>query len=171
MYSTDRDDFFGDPRCAAAGTLFCEDFESGTIDGSRWKNKLAQPTIDGMQHARGTKALHLSTSGIDGSGLETDDVFPVAGGKYYGRLFVYFTALPTDPDGAHWTIIGANSAQGDDDTSEIRVGGQFDGDVNVWGIGTDGGPTGDWTNHDRDNPKSPALAQWNCIEWMHDSDE
>jgi hypothetical protein len=171
-YSTNRDDFFGDPRCDRAGVLFCDDFESGDIDGSKWSNMLAPPSVDGMQHARGTKALHVSTSGVDGSGLKTTSIFPVAGGKYYGRLFVYFDALPTDPDGAHWTIIGANSKQGDDDMSEIRVGGQLtSNDGNVWGIGTDGGPTGDWTNHDRDNPKSPPLKQWTCIEWMHDSEK
>src|SRR5262245_33622947 len=34
--STNRDDFFGPSRCAGAGVLLCEDFESGTIDTKRW---------------------------------------------------------------------------------------------------------------------------------------
>src|SRR6185369_16678781 len=37
--------------------------------------------------------------------------------------------------------------------------------------GTDGGPTGDWTNLDGDNGSQPVPVQsWVCLEWMHKGD-
>jgi hypothetical protein len=62
---------------------------------------------------------------------------------------------------------------GDGNDSEIRVGGQFNPQVdkNLFGVGTDGGPTGDWTNLDGDDGAKPVPVQtWVCLEWMHKGD-
>jgi hypothetical protein len=169
-YSTNRDDFFGASRCAKAGVLFCDDFEAAAIDNQRWKTKFSAPSLDATRAARGKQALHLKTTATSGSGVETTKLFPAPSNTYYGRLFVYFDTLPTAPSGAHWTIVGANPTSASPIKGEIRVGGQHDGTANRWGIGTDGGPTGDWTNHDKDPNGKPAAAPektWACIEWMH----
>src|SRR5690606_20243872 len=37
-------------------------------------------------------------------------------------------------------------------------------------VGSDGGPTGDWTNHDTDPdgaPQEPPENEWTCLEWEH----
>jgi hypothetical protein len=170
-YPTDRSKFFGASRCDES-FLLCEDFESGSIDADVWKNKLSAPSIDSTRAARGEKSLHLKTTATGGSGLETSKIFPRPNGSYYGRMFVYFTALPTKPQWAHWTLVGANPKSGSGMSGEARVGGQYDGKKNLFGVGTDGGPTGDWTNLDADPSaavKAVPLEEWICLEWMHDS--
>jgi hypothetical protein len=173
-YSTDRATFFGASRCAAAGVLLCDDFESGTIDAATWKNYQTAPKIDALQAARGTKALHVTTAATGGSGLRTTKIFPRTDGLYYGRMFIYFTALPTGPNYAHWTVIGSNAASDSTDKSELRVGGQLE-TINKFGVGTDHGPTGDWTNLDKDKPSGASSVrevpknEWICLEWMVDT--
>jgi hypothetical protein len=39
------------------------------------------------------------------------------------------------------------------------------------GVGSDGGPTGDWTFLDDDPPGNPSavvVQDWVCLEWLHD---
>ena len=118
--------------------------------------------------------MHFSTTGTGQSRIETTKIFPAVNNRYYGRVFVYFDALPLEPQNAHWTIVGANPAQ--DNTSSIQGGSASAGNTSTdqpLGVGTDGGPTGDWTNLDRDrndSPKAPTLGQWMCIEWLHDGE-
>jgi hypothetical protein len=171
-FSTDRATFFGTSRCAGAGFLVCDDFESGTLDTTVWKNYQAAPKIDSMQAARGTKALHLTLGATGGSGVTTTKIFPRADGVYYGRMFLYFDVLPTGPQWAHWTISGANTPSGASDKSELRLGGQNDGTINRFGVGTDHGPSGDWTNLDNDpsgKAKKVPEDAWICVEWMVDT--
>jgi hypothetical protein len=163
-----QDDFFGASRCSAA-LLLCDGFEAAAIDKSVWQTKFTAPTLDSTRAARGSQSLHFSTSATGSSGIETSKIFPTAKNAYYGRMFVYFDALPTSPQWAHWTIAGA---KGTSVAGEIRVGGQFDGKINRFGVGSDGGPTGDWTNLDAD-PQSGGSTQvpedrWLCVEWLHD---
>jgi hypothetical protein len=173
-FSTDRSRFLGDSRCAAAHVAFCEDFESGSL--SAWKLS-GTPTIDGVQKARGQKALHVRAASGSKVAIETNKIFPIADNTYYGRAFVYFVALPT-PVGsqtyAHWTFIAAT---GDNVSGEIRVSGQMSNGINHFGVGTDNrtdtNGTGDWTNSDNDPkgaPKTVPLDQWLCIEWMNKGD-
>ncbi|MEY4581297.1 MAG: hypothetical protein RL701_6000 [Pseudomonadota bacterium] len=129
------------------------------------------PKIDDVHAARGSKALHVSTGATEGSGITTSKIFPTANENYWGRLFVYFDALPTTPAWAHWSIVGANPTNDSAIKGEIRVGGQLDTKINRFGVGTDRGPTGDWTNLDNDPNKMPVavpLKTWLCIEWQHD---
>ena len=166
--STDRARFFGASRCTASGALFCEDFESASLDTSRWTVRGAMPSTDAMHVARGTRSMHFHTDANGRSQLSTDDIFPAVGDRYYGRLFVYFDTLPTAPDWAHWTIVGAT---GSGAAGEIRVGGQWDRMQNRFGIGTDGGATGDWTHLDQDpvgSVRPTPTGEFACIEWLHD---
>ena len=182
-FSTNRDAFFGASRCAAAGVQFCEDFESGTLDAATWKTGGTAPTIDEVQAARGKKALHVA-QGQGNSQIRTGKVFPAMNGRYWGRAFVYFNAMPhysTEADSlsySHWTVIAATGAMV---AGEVRLGGQLQKryqnatPLNFWGVGTDNRDepegSGDWTNAD-DDPKGAAKPvaekQWSCIEWMGD---
>jgi hypothetical protein len=175
--STDRAAFFGASRCADAHLQLCEDFESGAVDPTVWTVTGTAPVVDTLQAARGTHALHLTMAGKGASYIEESKTFPAANDTYYGRAFVYFESLPTpstDLSYAHWTLIAAS---GTGVTGEIRVGGQMQNGVNLFGVGTDSltdpNGTGDWTNADRDpgpngTPSPVPTGQWLCIEWMHD---
>jgi hypothetical protein len=177
-YSTDTSTFLGASRCADAGVQLCEDFESGNIDPAIWSvssGSSTKPVIDGVQHARGTHALHITQSGNGYQFITEKMTFPEANNTYFGRVFVYFKSLPTPPgmDYAHWTMIAGS---GSGVPGEIRVSGQLQSGKNLWGVGTDNrtdAGTGDWTNSDND-PKNKPLAvplnQWLCIEWMHKGD-
>lgn len=165
--STAPADFFGASRCTGA-LLLCDGFEAATIDKTVWQTKFTAPTIDGTRAARGKQSLHFSTGATTASGIEVSKLFPTANNDYYGRLFVYFDAVPTSPQWAHWTIVGA---KGTGVAGEVRVGGQFDGKINRFGVGSDGGPTGDWTNLDGDPQNGSSQVredQWLCVEWQHD---
>lgn len=158
----------GPSRCEGSELLLCESFETEELDDSTWAPKLMRPTVDDTRAARGSKSLYVHTGATGAAGIETKKIFPRPEGRYYGRMFVYFDALPTAPQWAHWTIAGANPTNG---SGEIRVGGQQDDKIERFGVGTDQGPTGDWTNLDKDpdgKGKPVPLKQWLCVEWLHD---
>lgn len=169
-FSTNREDFFGDSRCAAANVALCEDFEGDSLDTDVWTPRGAAPDIDDVRAARGAHSAHFNT---DLNGLQyisQTQTFPAPNNTYFVRVFVWFDSMPTMPDWAHWSISGA---VGDGNESEIRVGGQLNPqlDKNLFGVGTDGGPTGDWTNLDADDGAKPVPVQtWVCLEWMHKGD-
>jgi hypothetical protein len=144
--------------------------------------------IDELQAARGKKGLHVK-QGQGNSQIKTGKVFPAMNGRYWGRAFVYFNAMPhysTEADSlgySHWTVIAATGTMV---AGEVRIGGQLQKryqnptPLNFWGVGTDNRNepegSGDWTNAD-DDPKGAAKPvaekQWSCVEWMGDymSDE
>jgi hypothetical protein len=173
--STDRTKFFGASRCATAGVQLCEGFETGTLNKTTWAVSGTPPVIDGMEHARGAYALHITQNGDGLSYIKETMTFPEPNDTYFGRVFVYFKSLPIPPGMtyAHWTIIAAS---GTVIPGEIRVSGQLQNGANLFGVGTDNrtdGGTGDWTNSDNDPKGSPApvpLNQWICLEWMHKGD-
>jgi hypothetical protein len=168
--------FFGPSRCAQADVLLCEDFESGTLDTSVWQVSGDMPVIDGVQKARGEKALHITKTGSGLSYIRETKTFPAPNNTYWGRLFVYFDKLPTSPgmSYAHWTFAAAS---GTGVQGEIRLSGQLSQGNNLFGVGTDSGGspdgTGDWTNSDQDPngmPSAVPTQEWLCIEWMHKGD-
>ncbi len=169
--STNRALFFGPTRCAAAGLLFCEDFESGTLNPATWTTVGTAPTIDSVQAARGSKALHIVKTGDGASYIRQKKTFPALKNTYFGRAFFWFESMPAAPLAyAHWTILAAT---GTNVAGEIRVGGQFQNGMNRFGVGTDNRGatgTGDWTNSDSDPPGAVPLKQWVCVEWMHKGD-
>jgi len=158
--------FFGDSRCTP-DLLLCEDFEAASLDTTRWQiqSSGANPVIDDTRAARGMRSVHFATDDNGLSLIHTTEPFPVANNRYYGRLFVWFDSMPTAPEWAHWTIAASET---DADDTEIRVGGQYDNTINRFGVGTDHGPTGDWTNLDEDPGDPVPVRTWVCVEWLHD---
>jgi hypothetical protein len=165
-FSTDRDEFFGDSRCSTAFDL-CEDFEEATLDTARWRVQGPAPTIDATRAARGMQSAHFHTEDNGLSLIHTTSIFPADDNTYWGRMFVYFDSMPTAPMWAHWSIA---AAVGSGNEAEIRVGGQYDGEINRFGVGTDHGPTGDWTTLDEDPGDAVPIDTWVCVEWLHKGD-
>lgn len=153
------DDFFGESRCSDE-FLFCDGFESETL-AADWRPQGTRPTFDDSRKARGNRSAHFQAEGHGLSILR----FTLEEPTYYGRMFIYLEALPTAPRWAHWTVAAATGTGVD---AEIRVGGQFDGETNRFGVGTDHGPTADWTLLSEEQDSVP-LDTWVCVEWLHDS--
>jgi hypothetical protein len=174
-FSPDAALFFGDSRCADAGVQLCDGFETGILDTTTWTVSGTAPVIDGIEHARGTKALHITQNGNGPSYIRETKTFPEVNDTYFGRAFVYFKSLPGTPlTYAHWTIIAGS---GTGTKGEIRVSGQFQSGKNLFGVGTDStgddAGTGDWTISDKDPNNMPnpvPTGTWVCIEWMHKGD-
>jgi hypothetical protein len=177
-YSSDTTKFFGDSRCAQAGVQLCEDFESGNLDTATWTVVGTQPVVDGIQHARGSNALHITRNRDGLSFIKETKTFPAPNNTYFGRVFVYFQSLPTPPGMtfSHWTFIAAS---GTGVSGEIRVSGFLENNQtnNVFAVGTDNrvdpNGTGDWSNLDNDpngHPMGIPLQKWVCIEWLHKGD-
>ncbi len=168
-YSPDRTKFFGEPRCDVADVLLCDSFEEAALDEAVWQPS-GDVSIDLAKGARGSGSLHVHAEQNAFSYVRETVTFPAPDNTYYGRMFVWIDALPVSPDWSHWTLVGA---VGSGEPGEIRVGGQLNrfAGINLFGIGSDGGPTGDWTNLDDDPAGAPlevVVQDWVCIEWMHD---
>lgn len=156
--------------CETSDWLLCDDFETGAIDESLWKLELSMGNtleVVSDEAALGGNSVHiLAHNGM--AFLTNESIFPVANNDYFGRMYVRVARFST-VDWAHWTIAeGAGTGNG----SKIRVGGQYvtNQSVNRWGVGSDGGETGDWTTHDSDPngmPMEPAENVWHCVEWQH----
>ncbi|WP_105973592.1 hypothetical protein [Streptomyces geranii] len=97
-------------------------------------------------------------------------VFPnlsAPGNSYWARLRLRVDDFPTAPDWAHWTIAEASGA--DSPTLVRPLGGQYapTDHGNFWGVGSDLGPTGDWTSW---KTSAPAVAgSWSCVEFHLDA--
>ncbi|MGK5499115.1 hypothetical protein, partial [Streptomyces sp. URMC 125] len=174
----------GPPRGGCPGgaaLLFCEDFEdlprgAGTsLDWGVDTRHGALAVEDergprGKREHRRNRVLHLRTEGNGHAFLEVDD-FRAPGNGFFGRMRVRVDAFPTAPDWAHFTLV---EATGRGDGSVVRpIGGQYvptvGGGTPLWGVGSDGGPTGDWTDW---HASAPARAgEWTCLEWEADADD
>jgi hypothetical protein len=151
----------GPTRCDSALPL-CESFENG-LDDSLWKTTKAGDatvTVDAMHAARGTKALHLKTAAGGSSNfayIKETKTFPATNNVLYGRMFVWFEdGLTTD---GHFSLA---EGAGTGTPAAIRFGGQF----KAFGVGTDGGSSGDWT--DSDKSKLVPTQTWICAEFQFD---
>ncbi len=168
--STDKTKFLGEPRCPAAAALLCDDFESEQAgagpDSAVWSTSLGYvPNIDTTRAARGSKSLHFHVEGGAPGHIEETKTFPAASDVLYGRMFVWFGALPSGPDMAKWALVAGAPAEG----AEVRVGGQYlasDGNHDLWGVGSNFGSTGDWFRPDRDPQGAPQTGAWICLEWL-----
>jgi len=151
----------GPTRCDATLPL-CESFENG-LDGNLWKTTMAGDatvSVDSTHAARGTKALHVKTVAGGGSNfayIKETKTFPATNNVLYGRMFVWFEdALTTD---GHFSLA---EGAGTGTPAVIRFGGQF----KAFGVGTDGGSSGDWTDSDR--TKLVPTQTWICAEFEFD---
>ena len=158
-----------DRLCGKGTTLFCEDFErlpNGGASSPNWGIDSRHGTLTvepAPKGASGKKVLHVRTEGNGKAFLVADVAAP--GNSFYGRVRVKVKAFPTAPDWAHYTLVEA-SGQG---AGVVRpIGGQYAPTEpgQFWGVGSDGGPTGDWTNW---RTSAPSVAgKWQCLEWQFD---
>lgn len=149
-----------------ANKLFCEDFESyaagAAVAANGWTPVASSGTLTiDAAHARGKQALHVHTEGNGHAYIQVSPFAPPAN-SFFGRMHVWVEAYPTAPDYAHFTFVEA-AGEG---AGVIRpVGGQYiPGKGNLFGTGSDGGPTGDWTNW-QETVKAEA-GRWVCVEWQ-----
>ena len=152
----------GPTRCDTTLPL-CESFESGSIDTTLWQTtRVGDATIavDEVHAARGSHALHIKTAtggSANRAWIKETKTFPATNNVLYGRMFVWFEdALTTD---GHFTLA---EGAGTGTAGLIRFGGQF----KAFGVGTDGGSSGDWTDSDR--TKLIPTQTWICAEFQFD---
>lgn len=155
--------------CAGIDALFCEDFEDlaeGPAASGRWTTEGSGTLTIDSEHARGARAVHVHTDENGSAFLRL--AFTPPGDSYFGRMYLWVTAFPSAPDWAHYTLV----EQTGEGAGRIRpVGGQyvpFEGGA-FWGIGSDGGPTGDWTDWRTSAPSE--AGRWVCVEWEMDDAE
>ncbi|GIF12862.1 hypothetical protein FHX34_102844 [Actinoplanes teichomyceticus] len=159
----------GAADCRGGGTLFCENFDRLPVGGASsldWGIDTRNGTLTVERRAAGSgKVLHVRTRDNGRAFLRVDDLAAPATG-FYGRMRLRVDAFPTAPDWAHFTLV---EATGPGSAEVVRpVGGQYVPTLDraLWGIGADGGPTGDWTDW---SESAPAAADvWQCVEWRLD---
>jgi hypothetical protein len=146
----------GPSRCATAGVALCESFENG-LDAALWtttRNGDATVTVDELRAARGTKALHVKTTAGNGFAYITESrSFPATNNILFGRMFVWFEDDITTT--GHFSLAEGG---GTGTPGVARFGGQF----KEFGVGSDGGASGDWTDHD--DQVIPSRT-WICAEF------
>ena len=148
--------------------LFCEDFERlppGGPSTLNWGVDTRNGTLTVERADRHNQVLHVHTVDNGRAFLRVDD-FAAPGNRFYGRMRLRVDAFPTAPDWAHFTLVEATGAGSPEVVRPI--GGQYAPTVPgvFWGVGADGGPTGDWTNW---RESAPAVEdRWQCFEWTLD---
>ncbi|WP_164540404.1 hypothetical protein [Streptomyces abyssomicinicus] len=159
----------GDRTCAHRDLLFCEDFTTlrpGATQGRGWTTDTANGALTVERDAtRHGKHLRVHTEGNGKAFLQVDDLTPPRN-SFWGRVRLRVDAFPTAPDWAHWTMVEATG----EGPGYIRpLGGQYVPDLkkNLWGVGSDGGPTGDWTAWRESAPATAGV--WQCVEWRMDA--
>lgn len=161
------------PACAQPGMLFCEDFDRlppGGASSLKWGIDTRNGTLTVERRPTGggrtSQVLHVRTLDNGRAFLRVDD-FAAPGNRFFGRMRLRVDAFPTAPEWAHFTLVEATGTG----SSEIvrPVGGQYVPGLgrSLWGIGADGGPTGDWTAW---RESAPTVAdRWQCFEWQLDA--
>jgi hypothetical protein len=161
--------------CRDASLVFCEDFDRlprGGASSLRWGLDTRNATVSVAWAGRGGSARKRASQGLrihtvdNGRAFLTVNDLALQGKPLYGRMRLKVQAFPTAPDWAHFTLV---EATGSGSSEIIRpVGGQYapTNGKTMWGIGADGGPTGDWTNW-RESASTVA-GTWQCVEWKLD---
>ena len=162
------------PAGCTGSELFCEDFEAlptGAPSSDSWSGVgNGSLTIVDDRTFAGERALQLHT---DENGWAFMRVpFTPPGNSFFGRMRVWVSEFPSAPNWAHFTLV---ELRGVDRGTRVRpVGGQFIPEANggpgaFWGIGADGGPTGDWTDWRLSAPSDGG--RWLCVEWEIDASD
>lgn len=135
--------------------------------GRSWTADTSNGTLTVARSATGKgRELRIRTEGNGRAFVVFPDLAP-PGNSYWARLRLRVDAFPTAPDWAHWTIAEASGA--DSPTLVRPLGGQYapTDKGNFWGVGSDLGPTGDWTSW---KTSAPAVAdKWSCVEFHLDA--
>lgn len=129
----------------------------------KWKLEGAA-VVDAVK-ARGSRALHLTPTGGRFGRLVVNGFSPPAK-SFYGRMYTYVESFATAPSYAHFVMAEVSSSKSG--TERVRpIGGQYIPNVgSLWGVGSDGGPSGDWTSWQKTAPTTDAV--WTCLEWRMD---
>jgi hypothetical protein len=156
--------------CSRPNTLFCEDFQSVPLGGAtslKWGVDTSHGTLNVERGPRGQRVLRVHTERNGRAFLKVED-FSAPGNSFYGRVRLKTDAFPRKPDWAHYTLIEA-TGQGPEIVRPL--GGQYAPTSNgvFWGVGADGGPTGDWTNWRESAPSREDV--WQCVEWRMDASD
>ncbi|MFY1692672.1 hypothetical protein [Plantactinospora sp. WMMB782] len=160
----------GPGGCGPRTLLFCEDFErlpTGGAASLAWGIDTRDGILTVERHRR-DKVLRVHTEGNGRAFLKVDD-FAAPGNSFYGRIRLKVDAFPTAPDWAHFTLV---EATGTGSAEVVRpIGGQWAPPLagSFWGVGADGGPTGDWTNWRESAPT--VEDRWQCFEWQWDASD
>lgn len=151
-------------QLTCASQLFAENFNNvscGANITSKWRLEGAASVCDGR--------LRLTPVGGEFGRLVVDDFSP-PGNSFYGRLYAHVEKFPSAPNYAHWVLVEALGEAGRGE--RVRpLNGQLIQEVglNMWGVGSDGGATGDWTAWRESAPATEGV--WTCLEWrVHHSD-
>jgi hypothetical protein len=151
--------------CAAGAAFFCEDFEAlavGPAQASNGWSPEGTVSIDG-QVAQGTRSLLLQPAGGQFSRIVLSSFSP-PNNSFFGRMNVFVEQFPTAPAFSHFVLAEVTGSSGE----RVRpIGGQFipegNGPSTYWGVGSDGGATGDWTKWE---PRVLTEdGRWICMEW------
>lgn len=153
------------------GTLVRENFDRlplGPVTAGRgWTTDASNGSLSVVRSTTGHgRELRLRTEGNGRAFLVLSDLAP-PGNSMWARLRLRVGAFPTAPDWAHWTVAEASGA--DSPTLVRPLGGQYapTENANFWGVGSDLGPTGDWTDWKTSAPA--AAARWSCVEFHLDA--
>ncbi|MEU1122844.1 hypothetical protein ABZ371_04475 [Streptomyces sp. NPDC005899] len=156
--------------CARGALMFCEDFatlQPGKARGrGGWTTDVADGTLTVERDAtRHSKHLRIRTEDNGRAFLRVENLHPPAN-SFWGRVRLRVEAFPAAPDWAHWTMV---EATGEGPGYVRPLGGQYVPTVgkNLWGVGSDGGPTGDWTAWRESAPARAGV--WQCVEWRMDA--
>ncbi|WP_329272186.1 hypothetical protein [Streptomyces sp. NBC_01451] len=135
--------------------------------GRGWTTDTSNGTLTVTPSSTGKgRELRIRTQG-NGRAFVVFPDLAAPGNSYWARLRLRVDAFPTAPDWAHWTIAEASGA--DSPTLVRPLGGQYapTDKGNFWGVGSDLGPTGDWTSW---KTSAPAVADgWQCVEFHLDA--
>jgi hypothetical protein len=156
----------GESGCRSTD-LFCDDFEAYDVGAStspKWTSAIANGSlmVDNSR-ARSGKSLKLRTMGNGRAQIQISGLKP-PNNSFFGRIHAFFSAFPSAPNYAHYTVVEASGAGSN--TLVRPIGGQLiddRGGKKMWGVGSDQGPTGDWTRW-----KETAISEpqkWLCLEW------
>jgi hypothetical protein len=173
MKTGSRDARTAPAAASGSGTLFHEDFDSlpvGSVSSSGahgWVPDVQNGTMTVERGDSGAgRQLRIRTEGNGRAFIKLTDLKP-AGNSFWARLRLRVGAFPTAPDWAHWTIA---EASGSDAKTLLRpLGGQYapTNKGNFWGVGSDLGATGDWTNWKTSVPAKAGA--WQCAEFHLDA--
>jgi hypothetical protein len=150
-----------------APPLFSDDFESATINMTKWTLRInSNPTsvfdLDTTQKHGGKQSLHLKQSGFSSMlAAEGAPIFPAPNNEYYGRVWLRVASDGSTGKLTSGHVIWVETGDVTNDTHEIRVGanlGYFQS--NLWPGDTDV----------RDPAALMTTDAWHCVQLHYGND-
>jgi hypothetical protein len=156
---------------AHGGFLFREDFDhlplGPVAGGPGWTTDVSAGSLTVEPSSTGHgRQLHIHTDG-NGRAFLVVPGLTAPHNSFWVSLRLRVGALPTAPDWDHWTIA---EASGSDSPTLVRpLGGQYvpTSGANFFGVGSDKGPTGDWTAWQTSVPAT--AGGWRRVEFHLDA--